>query len=53
MPMGRRVLPFVMRDSSWLSGAFHCTAVAHDPGAPGLKADHIGFRVACQVSKQK
>jgi formylglycine-generating enzyme required for sulfatase activity len=35
----------VMRGSSWRSGAFHCTAVAHDPGAPGTKADNIGFRV--------
>lgn len=39
----------VMRGGSWRSGAFHCTAVAHDPGAPGLKADNIGFRVVCAV----
>ena len=25
----------VMRGGSWRSGAFHCTAVAHDPGEPG------------------
>jgi formylglycine-generating enzyme required for sulfatase activity len=35
----------VMRGGSWRSGAFHCTAVAHDPGPPGMKADNIGFRV--------
>lgn len=35
----------VMRGGSWRSGAFHCTSVAHDPGAPGLRGDHIGFRV--------
>jgi formylglycine-generating enzyme required for sulfatase activity len=39
----------VMRGGSWRSGAFHCTAVAHDPGDSNLKADHIGFRVVCQV----
>lgn len=39
----------VMRGGSWRSGAFHCTAVAHDPGAPGTKGDHIGFRVVCTV----
>jgi formylglycine-generating enzyme required for sulfatase activity len=39
----------VMRGGSWRSGAFHCTAVAHDPGAPTQKADNIGFRVACTV----
>jgi formylglycine-generating enzyme required for sulfatase activity len=41
----------VMRGGSWRSGAFHCTAVAHDPGDPNLRADHVGFRVACQVRK--
>jgi formylglycine-generating enzyme required for sulfatase activity len=35
----------VMRGGSWRSGAFHCTAVAHDPGPPGTKGDNIGFRV--------
>ena len=35
----------VMRGGSWRSGAFHCTAVAHDPGSPGTKGDNIGFRV--------
>jgi formylglycine-generating enzyme required for sulfatase activity len=39
----------VMRGGSWRSGAFHCTAVAHDPGAPTLRADNIGFRVACRL----
>lgn len=41
----------VMRGGSWRSGAFHCTVVAHDPGGPNLKGDHIGLRVACQVEK--
>jgi formylglycine-generating enzyme required for sulfatase activity len=35
----------VMCGGSWRSGAFHCTAVAHDPGSPRTEADHIGFRV--------
>lgn len=35
----------VMRGGSWRSGASHCTAVAHDPGSPGTRGDHIGFRV--------
>jgi formylglycine-generating enzyme required for sulfatase activity len=39
----------VMRGGSWRSGAFHCTAVAHDPGGENLRADNIGFRVACRV----
>ncbi len=39
----------VMRGGSWRSGAFHCTAVAHDPGDPKAKADNIGFRVVCRV----
>ncbi len=39
----------VMRGGSWRSGAFHCTAVAHDPGDPNQRADNIGFRVACRV----
>jgi formylglycine-generating enzyme required for sulfatase activity len=43
----------VMRGGSWRSGAFHCTAAAHDPGDPNLKADHIGFRVACRVRKSR
>jgi hypothetical protein len=30
-----------------------CTATAHDPGAPSLRADNIGFRVACQVVKPR
>ncbi len=41
----------VMRGGSWRSGAFHCTAVAHDPGGPGLRADNVGFRVACRIEK--
>ncbi len=41
----------VMRGGSWRSGAFHCTAVAHDPGDPGLRADNVGFRVACRIEK--
>jgi formylglycine-generating enzyme required for sulfatase activity len=41
----------VMRGGSWRSGAFHCTAVAHDPGDPNQRADHIGFRVACRIEK--
>jgi formylglycine-generating enzyme required for sulfatase activity len=40
-----------MRGGSWRSGAFHCTAVAHDPGDPNLKADNIGFRIASRVDK--
>jgi formylglycine-generating enzyme required for sulfatase activity len=39
----------VMRGGSWRSGAFHCTAVAHDPGDSKAKADHIGFRIVCRV----
>ena len=35
----------VMRGGSWRSGAFHCTAVAHDPASPGSRGDNIGFRV--------
>ncbi len=42
----------VMRGGSWRSGAFHCTAVAHDPGGPTMEADNIGFRVACMVKKK-
>ena len=41
----------VMRGGSWRSGAFHCTAVAHDPGDANLRGDHIGFRVACRIEK--
>jgi formylglycine-generating enzyme required for sulfatase activity len=41
----------VMRGGSWRSGAFHCTAVAHDPGDPNLRGDHIGFRIACRLEK--
>jgi formylglycine-generating enzyme required for sulfatase activity len=41
----------VMRGGSWRSGAFHCTAVAHDPGDPNQRGDNIGFRVACRVVK--
>jgi formylglycine-generating enzyme required for sulfatase activity len=43
----------VMRGGSWRSGAFHCTAVAHDPGDPNQKGDNIGFRVACRVEKSR
>lgn len=43
----------VMRGGSWRSGAFHCTAVAHHPGDPNLKADNIGFWVACRIVKVK
>jgi formylglycine-generating enzyme required for sulfatase activity len=43
----------VMRGGSWRSGAFHCTAVAHDPGAPGTKGDNIGFRVVGTVAVGK
>jgi len=39
----------VMRGGSWRSGASHCTAVASDPGAPGRRADNIGFRVCCRI----
>jgi formylglycine-generating enzyme required for sulfatase activity len=39
----------VMRGGSWRSGAFHCTAVGHDPADLNTKADNIGFRVACTV----
>jgi formylglycine-generating enzyme len=41
----------VMRGGSWRSGAFHCTAVAHDPGSPGTKGDNIGFRVNCTIGR--
>jgi len=41
----------VMRGGSWRSGAFHCTAVAHDPGDVNLRTDNIGFRVACRIVK--
>jgi formylglycine-generating enzyme required for sulfatase activity len=41
----------VMRGGSWRSGAFHCTAVAHDPGDPRSKGDNIGFRVACMLAE--
>lgn len=41
----------VMRGGSWRSGAFHCAAVAHDPGAPTMKADNIGFRVVSTIPK--
>lgn len=47
-PTGEQRDP-VMRGGSWRSGAFHCTAVAHDPGAPQVRADNIGFRVVCRV----
>ncbi len=40
----------VMRGGGWRSGGSHCTVVAHDPGAPNLKADHIGFRVVCSLA---
>jgi formylglycine-generating enzyme required for sulfatase activity len=40
----------VMRGGSWRSGAFHCTAVAHDPGEERQRGDNIGFRVACVQS---
>ncbi len=43
----------VMRGGSWRSGAFHCTAVAHDPGSPGTTGDNIGFRVACTVTSSR
>jgi sulfatase modifying factor 1 len=43
----------VMRGGSWRSGAFHCTAVAHDPGAPGQRGDNIGFRVACRIVRAR
>jgi formylglycine-generating enzyme required for sulfatase activity len=43
----------VMRGGSWRSGAFHCTAVAHDPGSSGTKADNIGFRVVWSVAASK
>jgi formylglycine-generating enzyme required for sulfatase activity len=51
-PTGESRQP-VMRGGSWRSGAFHCTAVAHDPGEPNQKADNIGFRVACRLVKVK
>jgi formylglycine-generating enzyme required for sulfatase activity len=43
----------VMRGGSWRSGAFHCTAYAHDPAAPGTKADNIGFRAVSTVPVTK
>jgi formylglycine-generating enzyme required for sulfatase activity len=42
----------VMRGGSWRSGAFHCTAVAHDPGDPRMKGDNIGFRVLLKVGNE-
>jgi formylglycine-generating enzyme required for sulfatase activity len=39
----------VMRGGSWRSGAFHCTAVAHDPGDVNQRGDNIGFRVMCRI----
>ena len=42
----------VMRGGSWRSGAFHCTAVAHDPGSPGTKGDNIGFRVVAVAASK-
>jgi formylglycine-generating enzyme required for sulfatase activity len=42
-----------MRGGSWRSGAFHCTAVAHDPGDANLRADNVGFRVACRISNTR
>jgi len=41
-----------MHGGSWRSGAFHCTAVAHDPGTPNQRADNIGFRIACRIAKK-
>ncbi len=41
-----------MRGGSWRSGAFHCTAVAHDPGDVNLKADTIGLRGAGRVGRE-
>lgn len=43
----------VMRGGSWRSGAFHCTAVAHDPGSPGTKGDNIGFRIVLTAAPGK
>ncbi len=37
----------IMRGGGWRSGGSHCTTVAHDPGDPRLRADHVGFRLAC------
>lgn len=42
----------VMRGGSWRSGAFHCTAVAHDPGDPRMKGDNIGFRVLLKLGNE-
>lgn len=39
----------VMRGGSWRSGAFHCTAVAQDPGGVNQRGDNIGFRVMCRI----
>jgi formylglycine-generating enzyme required for sulfatase activity len=49
---GERRQP-IMRGGSWRSGAFHCTAVAHDPADPNLRADNVGFRIACRVVQAK
>ncbi|MGL4465028.1 MAG: hypothetical protein ACRC1K_22980 [Planctomycetia bacterium] len=35
-----------------MRGGFHCIVVAHDPGAPTLKADNIGFRVVRRTTSQ-
>lgn len=43
----------VMRGGGWRSGGSHCTSVAHDPGDPNMKGDHIGFRVVCGMGGVK
>lgn len=43
----------VMRGGSWRSGAFHCTAVAQDPGSPDQRGDNIGFRIACRLTTMR
>lgn len=39
----------VLRGGGWRSGGSHCTSESRDPGAPGLRADHVGFRLACVI----
>ncbi len=36
----------VLRGGGWRSGGSHLTSESRDPGAPGLRVDHVGFRLA-------
>ncbi len=41
----------VMRGGGWRSGGSHCTSESRDPGAPTLRVDHVGFRLACSLPR--